>query len=552
MTRVGDAQAQTYAALVDAIEGQKLPKDALKQATSLRERLESVTRVTLLGNPSSGKSAILNILAGTAILPVGLSVGTVQLVHGKEESATVTLRDGSSVTVDAPLDMSQIAAMNPAFVKVESPIAALTKISLLEIVTTTERVEQIRAIKWATKQTDIAIWCTQEFDSGEQALWANVPDSIKDHAILAMSKADRLGKHRAGKLKELAHSVGSDFAHVIAISAEEAQTARADADNVDKKMLKASGATSLISTILRQIENGRQFAADQAEILLHQYRKEIQAADVAKSKPVQEINLETPTPTLVVRSEAKPDLFVVKKPETVADSETLVPVTKRILEPKPIVAKPAKAPAPKSTPEPEVAEKPGKPNFAAEEFKALADLIAVPTVEDEAPEAKALVKQAPKQAPKKEAPKTEAPKTEAKQEPAKTQEQNSPTEEFVFKRSKSKVGSKKGAKPAGELLDALREATSRLSSAGQTLKSMDDQEPRQILDHTVKTISWLSEHLSQDHWPAGSDLDRYRDMAQDAEDLVQLLRIEGGEDGALDAVTTLLQLKRGFQAELAA
>ena len=53
MTRVGDAQAQTYAALVDAIEGQKLPKDALKQATSLRERLESVTRVTLLGNPSS-------------------------------------------------------------------------------------------------------------------------------------------------------------------------------------------------------------------------------------------------------------------------------------------------------------------------------------------------------------------------------------------------------------------------------------------------------------------------------------------------------------------
>ena len=41
-------------------------------------------------------------------------------------------------------------------------------------------------------------------------------------------------------------------------------------------------------------------------------------------------------------------------------------------------------------------------------------------------------------------------------------------------------------------------------------------------------------------------------MAQDAEDLVQLLRIEGGEEGALDAVTTMLQLKRGFQAELAA
>ena len=544
MTRAGEAQAQTYAALADAIAGQALPEDALKQAKSLKDRLETVTRVTLLGNPGSGKSAILNILTGSTVLPVGLSVGTIQLVYGEQERATVTLRDGSQIDVDAPLEMSRIAAMSPAFVKVAAPIAALNKISLLEVVTPSERVEKIRAIKWAVKQTDIAVWCTQDFDAGEQALWANVSDSVKDHAILALSKADRLGKHRAGKLKELAHRVGSDFAHVIAISAEEAMTARADASNIDKKLLKASGATNLISTILRQIENGRQFAADQAEILLHRHRKDIENAAAVAPKPVQEINLETPEPTLVVRSEPKPVPVpvpapvpvVAKEPEPVAKLETVappvepVPVEPILAEPVPAepVAEPVIEPAlvhaePEKAPEPEQAPKAVAKTDPIEEPA----LEATPEIETEA-------------------------EVEDEIGAEETQAQNTPTEEFVFNNTKSKTRAKKKAEPTGELLDALREATSRLSSAGLTLKSLEAQEPRQILDHTIETISWLSEHLSQDHWPASSDLDRYRDMAQDAEDLVQLLRIEGGEEGALDAVTTMLQLKRGFQAELAA
>ena len=41
MTRVGDAQAQTYAALVDAIEGQKLPKDALNRPILLENGLKA-------------------------------------------------------------------------------------------------------------------------------------------------------------------------------------------------------------------------------------------------------------------------------------------------------------------------------------------------------------------------------------------------------------------------------------------------------------------------------------------------------------------------------
>lgn len=533
MTRVGEAQAQTYTALAEAIAGQSLPKDALKQASALKERLETVTRVTLLGNPGSGKSAILNILTGSTVLPVGLSVGTIQLEHGEVERATITLRDGSQLTMDAPLEMSRIAAMSPAFVKVEAPIAALTKISLLEVVTSTDRVEQIRAIKWAMKQTDIALWCTQEFDAGEQALWANVPDTVKDHAILAMTKADTMGKQRAVKLKELAHRVGSEFAHVMAISAEEAMTARADSGNIDKPMLKASGATGLISTILRQIENGRQYAADQAEILLHRYRKDIEKASAAP-KSVREINLETPKPTLVAPVESAPvpkatpapSLEVVAAPEPVAEVETIDAAVQATPEPQPAEEMPESAPAaPVEAAEPEQLEQASEPatETVAEEFGNLASLISDPAavqVEETA-----------------EAPTNEAATTE-------------PSEEFVF--NKSKRRSKKNAKPEGELLDALREATSRLSSAGQELKSMEAQEPRQILDHTVKTISWLSEHLSQDCWPASSDLDRFRDMAQDAEDLVQLLRIEGGEDGALDAVTTMLQLKRGFQAELAA
>ncbi len=456
MASVAEAQQGTQNALAAAVAARKFPGDALGFASKLLTRLEAPTRVTLMGPPKSGKTSIFNLLAGQQIIPEGLA-STVQLVHGESEKVTVTLRDGSTLEFEGPPDMQRVGSLTPVFVKIEMDLPALKKISLLEVATVHDRVEQIRAMKWAMKQTDIAIWCSDEYNAAEQALWANVPDGLKDHAILVRAKADVLGHKRDAMIKYLTREAGSDFAYFLAVSGHEAAQARAG-QSVDKAQLKASGAMALISTILRQIEQGRQYAVDQAEILLHKHKD---------AKPLAN---EAPEPVPVEAKKAEP------KPEPAAMEPELVAEPEPQPEPKAVeqATEPQPAEEPEPTPEPVAAQE-----EAAEEEKV-------------------------------------APKAE----PLNSEER-----------------------------EAFQTAVTRLQDMGGELEGKDGKE---VIKASIKTLDWLNEYLYEDRWPDTENFEVFRDMSQGASDLMQLLKIEGGDNSALDAITAMLQLKRGFQAKLAA
>ena len=481
MVRVAELQAETQKALEAALAARALPGTALTQAGTLLERLQTATRVSLVGQPGSGKSAILNLLAGQDIVPLGLKLCTLQLVHGPAPRVTVTLRDGSNLTMEGAADFNQIATMSPAFLKIEAPLPALNKISILEVVTSEDRVEQIRALAWASQQTDIAIWCTQEYDAAEQTLWAEAPDAVKDHAILVRTQADLLGQNRDSVIAALTREAGPDFSQVMAVSAKEAQSARDNPGGVDKAAMKNSGAMGLISTILRKIENGRQHAVDQAEILLHKHKGY--------------------TPTAEEKQ--------VAKPEAAAKAEVT----------------PAVQPEPIAT-----------PNVQPE-----------PTVQEEAPVVEQTLEAA--------APEPEQPQA-LDVDPVAEQPNNAASgvetaDIFDF----NSVADKK-AEAAEDSPQAIRalceEATNRLKKTGTDLAGMDDMSPKVVLNRAADDIVWLSERLVEADVPKSDSLKQLNTWVRDAEDLIQLLRIEGGDDSATDAVTTLLQLKRSFQAQLAA
>ena len=508
MGRVGDAQQETQNALAAAIAGRLLPQTAQAQADKLMARLETVTRVTLLGRPGSGKSAVLNLLAGDTVVPMGLSLCTMQVVYGEEPRATITLRDGSNLTMEGTPELSRIASMSPVLVKLELPLPALTKISLLEVVTSTDRAEQVRAIKWAVKQTDIAIWCTEDFDASEHALWQHAPDAVKDHAILVRTRADLLGKARATAAKELARTGRDDFAHFMAISAEEAHMARSNPARVDKELLKVSGATSLISTILRQIENGRQFAIDQAEILLHKY---------AKAQP------EAPVEAPQMRAAPAPAVEAKAEPAEKSNVERLIEATIDAVEvqPQPV----EDAPATDTAPEAEVAPAPVEVAAQVEDTPAPADSQAEPVETEAAPEAQTAA--------------------EHKDSPA--------SDAFEFDGADT-AAIPEQATPAmdADLRKILETATARLSETGRALLELEPEQSDVVLKQTATALSWINNQFEEATCDESPTLERLRNVTQDADDLIQLLRIEGGEDGATDAVAAMLQLKRGYQAELAA
>ncbi|MEC8196753.1 MAG: hypothetical protein VX228_10625, partial [Pseudomonadota bacterium] len=127
--------------------------------------------------------------------------------------------------------------------------------------------------------------CSEAFDSEEQALWQNVSDEIKDHSFLVMTKADRqimkgdLAERRAAL--ELAAS--DAFLGLHPVATLHALKAQADADQ--SALWDASGGRGLAEAVQAQVRRGRAADLDQAEVLLTQLGKGVQAGGRATETP---------------------------------------------------------------------------------------------------------------------------------------------------------------------------------------------------------------------------------------------------------------------------
>ncbi|MEL6466563.1 MAG: hypothetical protein AAFQ58_16475 [Pseudomonadota bacterium] len=421
MSSTAVAQAETQAALAAALAGGYLPTDLQGRAEQLQSRMEARFRISLLGMPRVGKTSVLNLLAGASIVPERCDLGTLQVVHGSIEQTTLTLPDGETATLDGFPTAETVAGLYPVLTRIEAPLPALRRISLLELGQTPDHKGQRLAVKWAIKQTDIMIWCTETFGAVERTLWELMPNRVRDHSILLRTRSDELGRKQENTATALRAQVGHDFAHVLAVSAQQACEASLGGV-VDRDKMRASGGTKLISTILREIESGKQHAVDQADILLKKY-----PPPQTKGRHQDARGIEAPS--------QKPSV-----PEA----------------PTPADATPTTPPDGADTPNPAI------------------------------------------------------------------------------------------------ILDTYRAAVDRLQDVGRALVAEHAAASGAVLDASADALFWLGEHLDQAALPATQTTDHLRAMAQDAEDLVQLMRMEQTDEVGTDAVLVLLQLKRGFQAALAA
>lgn len=308
------------AILEAALAAGSIPSAARDYAEHLLRRLVSPVRVSVLGLPNSGKSELINMFIGRRVLPKGAKLPTTEIVYGESERATVTRADGSVVSEDK-IDLARIAGTKAAFLKLEIPARILQRTSLLEVVTDGTAADLSSAIDWSVRRTDIALWCSQAFDDLEQSVWRRVPDSLKDHAFLVLTKADLLSAEKvlSKRVASLETIVAEEFHSLFAVATLQALNAHGAGGAIDEAMYHGSGGGALSAEILRHAERGRRADFDGAHMFLARYKINpdiLQDQAKARAKPEPEPERETPRETV---SEAT---VSAAKPVETASAET--------------------------------------------------------------------------------------------------------------------------------------------------------------------------------------------------------------------------------------
>lgn len=238
-------------------------------AERLIERLERPARIALLGLPGSGKSSILNLLVGTVVVPETLRLPTIIVQHGQTARMICTLTDGSTKILPGS-DLAEVLPLAPALVTLEMDLAALKVISLLEVSAGPMEAEQKRAATWASKRSDIVIWCTTSYLPKEQVVWESLPDAVKDNSFMFLTKVDLLGsRQQASAMHDRVElRAGEEFRQILSISAKEARAAVPPGGPVNRELFRDSGAAAVIAAIKTRVQSGRRADTDTAELLL--------------------------------------------------------------------------------------------------------------------------------------------------------------------------------------------------------------------------------------------------------------------------------------------
>ena len=495
---------RVQAELKQAVESGLLPDSMQENAEKLLIRLQKPVRLALLGLPGSGKSTLMNLLVGEQVIPPGVRLPSLQLLYGGTKKSVCTLPDGSKTVLDG-VDVMEIEALSPVFVEIHMPLPALAKISILEVVAPNDPTAVHRASQWAVKRCDVALWCTRGFNQSEQQIWSAMPDLIKDHALCMITRADLL--RAEGLFEATVGAVNSaatdEFKQILPIGTTEAIAARRADGTVNKEVMRESGGTALMSAILKQVDLGRQSAVDMADVLLHQNADRLAALSEKPQAAVTEENQAEPE---AIESTASEDHVTgEQKPEqTSKEPEFVMPVV-------------SAEPAPRTD--------------ARDAISRLREIAAKKRVsrdasfEAEAESGADEVKVAPE------------PEAEAIPEPV-----------------TAPVESAESLSPAtrdayAHVISYIEENGAGMSSA---IKGDSEAGRADVIALAVEHIQWLCDYLNENGDAADASLQRTRDSAYDAADLVQLMEMEKRDSAALEAVSLMLQIKRELQADLAA
>lgn len=219
-------------------------------------------RIALMGEFSAGKSTLSNLLLGARPLPEKVTatrLAPVWMSYGDTPAYRV-LVDGSTEPVSLDrLESIPVAQTHVIRLFMECDILDLC--DLIDFPGISDPNMSSEVWERMLPEVDAVIWCThatQAWRQSEAAVWAMMPDALRDFSILLITRYDKLisDSDRRRVLQRVRLETDGQFAASFPISLVQALQAGDDYDKWD-----ASGAGPFVTHLVDMIDNLTKVAA---------------------------------------------------------------------------------------------------------------------------------------------------------------------------------------------------------------------------------------------------------------------------------------------------
>lgn len=231
-------------------------KSLISKIDLLISRLASPVRVAILGGPRSGKSSLVNFLAGADLIPTSAdSEGRPPVIvrYGDKPKTAAGWWSGIEVAEEG-LRLESVTMHQPDFIefRISSPI--LRSLSFLDMPSVEAGDAQTEQIRWVSSRADVIIWCTRadaEWRVEEHDVLEPAADRLKGRSLLAVTHKDTLEPAEATSLEAQVRAEAAElFKSIVLVSTTDAIQSSPGGDVVDEEAWKQSGGQQIASAVL--------------------------------------------------------------------------------------------------------------------------------------------------------------------------------------------------------------------------------------------------------------------------------------------------------------
>jgi hypothetical protein len=279
-------------------------------------------RIALMGEFSAGKSTLSNLLMGVRPLPEKVTatrLSPVWITHGTGSPYRVDI-DGTTEEISLE-KIEAVPVEETRYIRLEIEADLLEVCDLVDFPGISDPNMASDVWERMLSEIDAVIWCThatQAWRQSESAVWESMPDLVKKHSILLITRFDKLttDRDRARVVKRVSRETEGMFGGTFPVSLLQAIKA-----GEDQELWDASGAGPFTEHLIDTIQTLSDLTA-RSEIALYNINA---LEDIPPPTPM------TITPRRVTR--AVQEEAENRRPRTDASTENDAPFAPRTNRP---------------------------------------------------------------------------------------------------------------------------------------------------------------------------------------------------------------------------